>query len=143
MTFERFQSLAEAWGGAIARWPAEVQDAAYAFMAASPEQADAVLAEARATDALMDAAPALSASIALRDRVIAAAPAAPAARARRSRLWRWMTGAGVGAGLAAATAAGVMAGVSLSLAQAPLGEDEALLTTLYDTGLGEELGGTT
>lgn len=140
MTFERFQSLAEAWGGAIARWPAEVQDAAYAFMAASPEQADAVLAEARATDALMDAAPALSTSIALRDRVIAAAPAA---RARRSRLWRWMTGAGVGAGLAAATAAGVMAGVSLSLAQAPLGEDEALLTTLYDTGLGEELGGTT
>lgn len=138
MTFERFQLLAEAYGGAIARWPAETQDGAYAFLAAAPDQADAVLAEARATDALMDQAVSLAPSRALRDRIIALAPAA---RPGRSRIWRWMTGAGVGFGLAAATAAGVMAGVSLSLAQAPVGEDEALLTTLYDTGLGDDLGG--
>lgn len=138
MTFERFQLLAEAYGGAIARWPAETQDGAYAFLAAAPDQADAVLAEARACDALMDHAVSLAPSAALRDRVLALAPAA---RPSRSRIWRWMTGAGVGVGLAAATAAGVMAGVSLSLAQAPVGEDEALLTTLYDTGLGDDLGG--
>ncbi len=138
MTFERFQYLAEAWGGAVARWPAETQDAAYAFMAASPDQADAVLAEARALDDLLVDTGALSPSMALRDRIIAAAPAA---RTERARLWRWMTGAGVGAGLAAATLAGVMAGVSLSLTHGPVGEDEALLTTLYDTGLGDDLGG--
>jgi hypothetical protein len=138
MTFERFQWLAEAWGGAIARWPADTQDAAYAFMAASPDQADAVLAEARRTDALMDQAAPLAPSMALRDRILAAAPTAPR---ERGALWRWMTGASVGAGLAAATAAGVMAGVSLSLAQAPVGEDEALLTSLYDSGLGDDLGG--
>lgn len=138
MTFERFQLLAEAYGGAIARWPADVQDGAYAFLAAAPDQADAVLAEARACDALMDHAVSLAPSAALRDRVIALAPAA---RPQRARIWRWMTGAGVGVGLAAATAAGVMAGVNLSLSRAPVGEDEALLTTLYDTGLGDDLGG--
>jgi hypothetical protein len=52
-----------------------------------------------------------------------------------------MTGAGVGAALTAATAAGVMAGVNLSLGQAPVGEDESLLTALYDTGLADDLGG--
>jgi hypothetical protein len=140
MTFERFQFLADAWGGVIARWPAETQDDAYAFMAAAPGQADAVLAEARAMDALMDQAPALAPSTALRDSIIAAAPAA---RPQRSRLWRWISGAGVGVGLAAATAAGVMAGVSLSLTQAPAGDDDALLTSLYETGLGEDLGGVT
>lgn len=138
MTFERFQLLAEAYGGAIPRWPADMQDSAYAFMAAAPDQADAVLAEARVTDLLMDEAPSVAPSATLRDRVIASAPAA---RAGRSRVWRWMTGAGVGVGLAAATAAGVLAGVNLSLAQTPVGEDEALLITLYDTGLGDDLGG--
>lgn len=138
MTFERFQLLAEAYGGAIARWPADVQDGAYAFMAAAPDQADAVLAEARACDALMDHAVAPAPSAGLRDRVLAQAPAA---RPARSRIWRWMTGAGVGFGLAAATAAGVLAGVNLSLSGAHVGEDEALLTTLYDTGLGDDPGG--
>lgn len=138
MTFERFQLLAEAYGGAIARWPAETQDDAYAFLAAAPDQADAVLAEARACDALMDQAVSHAPSAVLRDRIIALAPAA---RPARSRIWRWMTGAGVGVGLAAATAAGVLAGVNFSLAGAHVGEDEALLTTLYDTGLGDDLGG--
>jgi len=138
MTFERFQLLAEAWGGAIARWPAGTQDDAYAFMAAAPDQADAILARARATDDLLDQAVSVTPSAALRDRVLAAAPAP---RTGRSRLRRWVTGAGVGAGLAAATMAGLMAGVNLSMAQAPAGEDEALLTTLYDTSLGDDLGG--
>ena len=116
MNAERFASLAEAWGGAIARWPAAEQDSAFTFLATTPERADAILAEAREIDALLDCA-------------------------ARSRAWRWLTGAGVGAGLVAATAAGLVAGVNLSLSAATPSEDEALLATLFDTGLGDELGG--
>lgn len=135
MNAERFQTLAEAYGGAIARWPADVQDAAFAFLADQPDEADALLAEARETDALLDAAARLSPSPALRDRVLAVAPRE---RAARGRVWRWLTGAGVGAGLAAATAAGLVAGVNLSMASAPQTEDEALLAAIYDNGLADE-----
>lgn len=138
MNAERFQTLAEAYGGAIARWPTDVQDAAFAFLAQAPEEADALLADARETDTLLDEAERLSPSVALRDRILAAAPKE---RAARSRAWRWLTGAGVGAGLAAATAAGLVAGVNLSLASAPQSEDEAMLATIYDNGLGEDIGG--
>lgn len=128
MNAERFEELAAAWGGVIARWPAAEQDAAFAFLAAEPETADGILAEARALDAALDghAVPAVPA--ALRDRVIAAAPKPVAGRS----MWRWLAGAGVGAGLAAATAAGVVAGVQLAASQAPPSEDERLLATLYD-----------
>jgi hypothetical protein len=135
MNAERFEQLAEAWGGAITRWPATEQDAAFAFMAASPEAADAILARARTLDEAMDAAFAPAVSHALRARVIAAAPAA---KAPRASLWRWMAGAGVGAGLAAATAAGLIAGVNLSLSDAPPSEDEQLLASIYDNGIGDE-----
>lgn len=138
MNAERFQTLAEAYGGAIARWPTETQDAAFAFLADRPEQADAILAEARDTDALLDAAPRLSPSMALRDRVLAAAPRE---RAARGPVWRWLTGASVGAGLAAATAAGLVAGVNLSMASAPQTEDEALLAAIYDNGVAEDVAG--
>lgn len=136
MNADRFQTLAEAYGGAIARWPAGEQDAAYAFLAAEPSRADAVLAEARETDALLDADSVPAPSRALRDRVLAAAPRE---RGGRSRLWRWLTGAGVGAGLAAATAAGLVAGVNLSSAKATM-EDESLLAGLYDTSVGDFAG---
>jgi len=138
MNAERFQTLAEAYGGAIARWPADAQDAAFDFLARSPDEADAILGEARETDALLDAAGRPAPSAALRDRILAAAPRE---RVARSRVWRWLTGAGVGAGLAAATAAGLLAGVSLSVASGPPSEDEALLATIYDNGLVEEPGG--
>ncbi len=138
MNAERFASLAEAWGGAIARWPAAEQDSAFTFLATTPERADAILAEAREIDALLDCAERLAPSMALRDRVLTGAPRQ---RAARSRAWRWLTGAGVGAGLVAATAAGLVAGVNLSLSAATPSEDEALLATLFDTGLGDELGG--
>lgn len=138
MNAERFQTLAEAYGGAIARWPAADQDAAFAFLAEAPDQADALLAEARETDALLDEAQRLAPSMALRDRVLAAAPRE---RTARSRAWRWLTGAGVGAGLVAATAAGLLAGVNLSVSAAAPSEDEAILASLYDTGLGDDLGG--
>lgn len=137
MNAERFQTLAEAYGGAIARWPEDARDGAFAFLAAEPARADAILAEARETDTLLDADAPLSPSMALRDRVLAAAPRE---RPARSKLWRWLTGAGVGAGLAAATAAGLVAGVNLSMASAPQTEDEALLASIYDNGLAEDAG---
>lgn len=135
MNAERFQTLADAYGGAITRWPAGEQDAAFAFLAAEPERADAVLAEARATDDLLDAAPRPAPSAALRAAVLARAP-----RERRSRAWRWLTGAGVGAGLVAAAVAGVAAGVNLSAGAGPQAEDEALLAGLYDSGLADDAG---
>jgi hypothetical protein len=137
MNAERFQSLADAWGGAIARWPAAEQDAAFAFLASDAAVADAVLAQARALDAMLDeAAPAMVSAV-LRDRIIAAAPSE---RPAPGRLWRWLTGAGVGAGLAVATAAGIVAGVNVVAYAPPQSEDEALLANLYDNGLAEDAG---
>lgn len=137
MNAERFAELAEAWGGAIARWPAAEQDGAFAFLADQPEAAGEALARARLLDEALDAIPAASVTHALRDAVLASAPKT---RAARPRLWRWATGAGVGAGLAAAAAAGLIAGVNLSLASAPPSEDESLLASIYDNGIADEAG---
>ena len=48
MDAQRFEALAEAHGGLITRWPADVQDAAFAWLAEAPETAQAVLNEALA-----------------------------------------------------------------------------------------------
>lgn len=129
MKAERFEELAQAYGGVIARWPDAEQDAAYAFMAREPDVADAALAEAMVLDEALDGLPVPAVSSALRDRVIASAPTP---RAGRSALRRWLAGAGVGVGLAAATAAGVVAGVSLTAAAPP--SDEAMLAQIYGPG---------
>ena len=42
MNLDRFQTLADAFGGSITRWPVDVQDAAFAFTAASPDAAAGV-----------------------------------------------------------------------------------------------------
>lgn len=130
MTLERFQSLAEAFGGSIARWPAAEQDAAYALLATDPDAGGDVLAAARDLDEHLDAAGRFSPSQALRHSII---EAAPRARAPRPAFQRWLTGAGVGVGLAAATAAGLVIGVGVSLAHA--GEDALLLAAIYSSGL--------
>ncbi|ODT85275.1 hypothetical protein [Phenylobacterium sp. SCN 70-31] len=110
MTPERFAGLADAYGGDVARWPAPERDAAAAFMTDAPARAAAILAEASALDAWLDAAPAPQASAAMVGAILAAAP-------RRPSLWRrWAFAAGAGAGLAAACAAGVLAGVQLGAA---------------------------
>ena len=110
MTPERFETLAEAYGGDVARWPDAERAGAAALMTAEPAWAQRVLAEAGALDALLDAAPAIVASSGLSARVLAGAP-------RPRRAWRgWLLPAGMGAGLAAACAAGVVAGAQLSAA---------------------------
>lgn len=136
MNLDRFQTLAEAYGGSIPRWPAEDQDAAFALLAASPDVAGRALAQARDLDEAMDAAHRLTPAQDLRRRIL---NAAPQARSVRAPVQRWFAGAGVGVGLAAVAVAGLMLGVNLSVASA--GEDAMLLATVYGSDLADVAGG--
>ena len=107
MDAERFADLAEAYGGQVARWPHPEREAAAAFMAAEPAQAQATLARAEALDAVLDAWRPVAVTGGLREAVIAGAPAPRAGM----RGWLWSLGAG--AGLAGACASGLLMGVML------------------------------
>ena len=130
MTPERFEALAEAYGGDMARWPNADWDAAAMFAAREPELATRLLAEAARLDEALDGWAPLQASHRLREAVIAAAPVARARRGLADWLWR----AGAGAGLAAACAAGLAVGVMLSESVAPTRSDETVSAALgnYD-----------
>lgn len=108
MTLEKFEDLAEIYGGEIARWPEGEREAARALLAADPERLSSVLAEAAQLDRLLDLAPAQSADAALLGRLIAAAPQAP------NTVRRWLACLGAALGLSAAAFAGVLAGVSIA-----------------------------
>ena len=108
MTRERFESLAEAYGGEPARWPADEREAAALMMAAEPAFARAVLGRAGGLDTALDAWRPQAPSTTLLERILASAPAA-----RRPR-FAWLSPAALAAGLAAACAAGVAFGVALS-----------------------------
>ncbi len=109
MTPERFETLAEAYGGAIARWPEHERDAASQLMLARPEWAGAILEQAGELDAILDSWGPLALGQALREAILAQAPPL------RRRLWpRWLVGAGLGAGLATACAAGLLVGMAMS-----------------------------
>lgn len=136
MTLDRFQTLAEAFGGSISRWPLAEQDAAYACLAESPDEAARLLAEARDLDEDLDAAERLSPTFALRQDIISAAPRARPARAPAQR---WFAGAGVGVGLAAVAVAGLLMGVNLSVSSA--GDDAVLLAAAYSAGMFDTSGG--
>ncbi|MES2724275.1 MAG: hypothetical protein V4656_14065 [Pseudomonadota bacterium] len=110
MTRERFLELADAYGGGVAHWPAADREAAAALMAAEPDFARQVLADADRLDAVLDAWAPLSVPHGMREAVMAAAPAARSRWSPRT----WLLGAGVGAGLAGACAAGLVFGVALS-----------------------------
>ena len=136
MNRERFEALAEAYGGDLDRWPAEAAMQARALLGVEPGLAG-VLNEAETFDLLLDASPAPMFSGVLRERVIAAAP-------RLRNAWnsttRWLSGAG----LAAACAAGVLLGVNMSdrIAGDPVGEALATASTSFDAqadiiGIGE------
>jgi hypothetical protein len=107
MTPERFEALAQAYGGDVARWPGAEREAAAALMAAQPDLARTVLAPAGDLDAVLAAWAPLAVSHDLRERVIAAAP--PVRKTRSLVAWLWG-----GAGLAGACAAGLVAGVALA-----------------------------
>lgn len=110
MKIERLEVLAEAYGADLSRWPAHERAFAESLIAADPA-ARAVLEDAAALDALLDASPRVTPSADLTARVLAAAPKARV-RTGRGHLHRlfWV----LGAGWAAAACAGVVAGVGLT-----------------------------
>lgn len=107
MRIERLQALAEAYGGDLRRWPADQRAFAESLIAADPA-ARALLDEAAALDALLDASPSVAPSADLTARVLRAAPGARAKSRPRRAVWF------LGAGWAAAACAGVVAGVGLT-----------------------------
>lgn len=128
MDAQRFEALADSHGGLIARWPAGTQDAAYAWLAEAPAAAQAVLTDALALDETLDVLRPPQPPMALRDRILAAAP-----RERQGwSLRRWLAGAGVGAALAAASAAGVMVGVQVSTAPTEVSDDAVMSASSDD-----------
>lgn len=110
MTEARFLALVAAYGADRRRWPEAERAAAEAFAAAEAARAGPALAEADDIDALLHASRTPQASMALRDRVIAAA----ATGRRAGKAWVDRLLLVFGAGWAAAACAGVAAGVMLT-----------------------------
>lgn len=128
MTPDQFKTLAEAYGGDLARWPHELREAAAGLVAADPSLAISVLAPASELDAALDAWRPMGVSHDLRERVIDQAPRA----GRRAPVIGWLWGAGVGAGLAAACAAGLVVGAAFVGAPLPDESVSAALTGYED-----------
>ena len=106
LTLERFEELADAYGGTVAHWPEHFRDAAIR-VAEQPDGAR-ILARASALDAALDTWTVPSPTDALRQIVNREAPAPKRDWAVRARLW-W-SGIGIAAALAgAATGAAAVA----------------------------------
>jgi hypothetical protein len=114
MTAERFLALVAAYGADRRRWPEGERAAAEAFAAAHADVAGPAMAEADAIDALLHRSPTPQVSMALRDRVLAAAATAGGKAGRTGRVWIDRLSLAFGAGWAVATCAGVVAGVMLT-----------------------------
>ena len=138
MTPDRFTSLAETYGGDLARWPVPERGAAAPFMAAHADRAAQILSAERALDARLVAYDVSPPSLRLRDLVLASAPVPRAVR----RAWRWVAAASLGFGLAGSAAAGVAAGFTLAppgvtrLISAPAPSNDALAGLVGDAGEG-------
>ena len=102
MTPERFAELADAHGGSVERWPADLRDAARAHLLLHPE-AFATLDAAAGLDRLLGAWTVPGPGAALSGRILMQATATPSP-ARRLRLW--FSGLGVAGALAGGLAAG-------------------------------------
>lgn len=109
---ERLKTLIDCYGAEPRRWP-EAERAAAERLAASTA-GQALLAQARALDSALDAAPRLAPSRAQIDRAVGAA-LTQGLNPRTIRRWGWGGLAWLaGAGWAAAACAGVVAGVGLN-----------------------------
>lgn len=101
LTLARFEELADAYGGGVARWPEHYREAA--FEIASRPNGRIILERASALDGALDTWRTAPPAETLRARVIGGAPVPATARMMtRARLW-W-SGVGVAAALAGATA---------------------------------------
>lgn len=110
MTPQRFEALADGFGGDLERWPALERQSAHSLAAANPALADHILRVARRLDRTLDSAPTVAPSDVLRERIIGAAPRPRAG----GTTWRWAAGLGLGAGLAGAAAAGVVLAIAVA-----------------------------
>jgi hypothetical protein len=136
MSLERFEDLAETYGGEIARWPEAEREAARALLAVEGPRLTPVLVAATHLDRLLDRAPAQAPDAALLGRLISAAPAAaPSSH-------RWIAGLSAALGLSVAAFAGVVVGVSMGrpavapptvVTVASAAEPAAVVTTAVDT----------
>ena len=107
MSPDRFEKLASAFGGDVARWPVAEQEAARRLSAARPALTEPLIAQARRLDRTLDSAPSAQPSGELRNRIVQSAPR-PQVKREASR---WLAGLGLAAGLAGAGALGVAAGL--------------------------------
>jgi len=107
----RFRELADAYGGVVARWPAQHREAAARF--GETAEGAAVLARASALDTRLDTWRVPSASSELAVRISASAPSAISGLGMQLRWW-WS-----GLGLAAALA-GAVAGTAAVAVAAPV-----------------------
>ncbi|WP_421937554.1 hypothetical protein [Phenylobacterium sp.] len=142
MTPKRFETLAEAYGGDVARWPEADREAAAAVMAAEPAWAETILSRAGELDAALATYASPHASAGLVDRIAAAAPLVPVPPAP-PRWMGWLLPVGMGAGLAAACAAGVVMGAVLSLPASDAGDPDPVVAAADDDfsfDLDEEIG---
>lgn len=104
----RFKTLLDAYGTRWTAWPEAGRDEARALLAASP-RLQQLWQDAGMIDDLLDDAPAVQISPALRERVIAsAAVAGLRSRRRYGQVWAWLSSAGVAATAVAGAAFGVM-----------------------------------
>ena len=130
----RFQELADAYGGVIARWPAPDRDAAR--VTAMHPAAAAILAQASLLDETLDAWQLAAPPARLRDAVLARAPDRIPGRTpdrtivRRARLW-W-SGVGI-----AATLAGATAGIAAVAMLGPIDAPSDAVTSFGDIGAQE------
>ncbi len=107
MDLNRFREIVDAYGADARRWPEGERAAALAF--AERSDAHAILAEADALDALLDAGPTPAASPELRERILASSLRRP--RFAPGPVFAWRGGRVLsGAALAAACACGVVFG---------------------------------
>ncbi len=115
MTPARFGALADAYGGAIDRWPEAERGPARDLLAGS-QAAREILAAARHLDAALARLPAPPpASMRLRQAVAALEPAAEQPRRAKSRRpWLQLPFLARGLAMTAAAAAGVWAGIFLA-----------------------------
>lgn len=100
LTLARFEELADAYGGVVARWPEQHRSAAMAI--ASQPAGRAILDQASALDGALDMWRVSPPIQPLRERVVVSAPAPREKLMTRARLW-W-SGVGIAAALAGATA---------------------------------------
>ncbi len=133
MTLERLRAVIESYGTSPPRWPAAEREAAAALLAESAA-ARVLVMEAASLDELLDAAPAIAPTPAMRAAILAMAPRATP---RRGDGWRTLIGelGGwrlAGAVLAASLVLGIVSGGWLSTGLATESSPDLLQLALLD-----------